>query len=534
MLKYFHNQAEPPSALWEERKKMKRTDYVPSFRELIESAPEKYGDKVFIRYRKGGEIADVRYSQLKSDTYAFCRMLRAEYPEKTHIAVFSRSCYEYIVAICGSMLSGNIIIPAAPDMNTADAAALIKQLDVTAVLYDSAIFTGIEEIKKECPAVANTLDLNETGVFERIYEKYSETSEFAALSDIEVDQDECALIISTSGTTGDRKGVMLSSAALVGNVFFTPYSDTITGSYDILSVLPLYHILCFVADFMGALKLGCTLCLNGDMRNLFENLKIFKPESMRIVPMIAQGILARVNGILAKNPGMDRNEAMASVTGGRLKVLLSGGAYLDPALSKAFASYGIFLRQGYGMSEAGCKVSVPDEDCDYESVGRLMNILDARIRDNEIQIDTPCRMIGYYKDEEATRAAFTEDGWLRTGDMGRLTEDGELFITGRVKNLIILSNGENVSPECIENRYRCHKLIKEVLVYAEKDMIIAEIFPDCEYAEHAGIENITAEIERITDELNMNALPSHTVAKFIVRTEPLEKTATGKIKRVRA
>lgn len=510
---------------------MKHKEYVPTLRELLDIAPEKFNDKTFISYKKGDEVIEVSFSRFRNDALAFCRKIRNEYPGRNHFAVFSKNSYEYIVSLFGIILSGNVIVPSAPDMSVADAVSMINNLDITAVLYENDFSPVLEKILEECDGIKYTLKIGEDAGFGEIYEKYSDSSCFAELSEIKTNPDDYCLIISTSGTTGDRKGVMLSEYALVGNVVYTPYSETITGAYKNLCVLPLYHILCFVADIIGPLKLGCTVCLNGSMRDLFANLLLFKPESMRTVPMIAQAILGRINAIIAKNPEMDKQEAVAQVTGGKLKVLMSGGAYLDPALCKAFDSFGIFLRQGYGMSEAGCKVTLPDEYCDIESVGRVMEILSVRIRDNEVQIDTPCVMKGYYKNEQATKDAFTEDGWLKTGDIGRLTEDGQLFITGRLKNLIILSNGENVSPEGIENRYRCHKIVKEVLVYAEKDMIIAEIYPDADVAEHSGITDIKAEINRITDELNLTALPSHTVAKVIIRNEPLPKTAIGKITR---
>ena len=267
------------------------------------------------------------------------------------------------------------------------------------------------------------------------------------------------------------------------------------------------------------------------MRDLFKNMLIFKPNQIRIVPLIAQGMLARIRAIQAKNPDLSPKEAAALVTGGNLDMLLSGGAHLDSALAKAFEPYGIFLRQGYGMSEASGKVTIPDLDCPVDCSGRLMSTVNARIVGGEIQLDTPGRMMGYYKRPEETAEVITEDGWLRTGDIGRIDENGLLYITGRLKNLIILSNGENVSPEGIENKYSANKLVAEVLVYAEKDTIVAEVFPNAEYAEAAGITDIKGAIEEYTDKLNETAAPSHVVAKVIVRDTPLEKTALGKIKR---
>jgi long-chain acyl-CoA synthetase len=277
--------------------------------------------------------------------------------------------------------------------------------------------------------------------------------------------------------------------------------------------------------------MGNTLCLNGQMRNLFANLLRYRPTAMRVVPMIAGAILGRIRAVHAKEPGLSPAEAAAKVTGGRLAWMLCGGAYLDPAIPAGFEEYGIRLRQGYGMSEAGCKVSVPDTEVSTASVGRVMNNCRVRIRGGEVQVLTPCRMIGYYKRPEATAAAFTEDGWLKTGDIGELTEYGELFITGRVKNLIILSNGENVSPEGIENRLRLEPLVAEALVYAVGDRIVAEIYPDAEYAAANGITDIRASLDAAVDRVNASARPSHTIAELIVRSEPLEKTSTGKIKR---
>ena len=141
-------------------------------------------------------------------------------------------------------------------------------------------------------------------------------------------------------------------------------------------------------------------------------------------------------------------------------------------------------------------------------------------------------MLGYYKRPEETAEVITEDGWLRTGDIGRIDENGLLYITGRLKNLIILSNGENVSPEGIENKYKENKLAAEVLVYSEKDVIVAEVYPDAEYAEAAKITDIKSILEDITDKLNETALPSHRVEKLIIRDVPFEKTSTGKIKRI--
>ncbi len=506
-----------------------QNDNVPTIRQLLDEAPVKFNDKPFIKFVRGGSVVEKTFSKVRADSLAFCRKIRDLCPDKAHIALVSKSSYEYITCLTGILVSGNVAIPVPPELSVEDAVKIFNDADVTAVLYEHEFAEKITSILPRCPTIRHTFDMGDVGGFEKIYEEYGETSVYAPLSEIAVDPQACALIIYTSGTTGDRKGVMLPTYALVKNTMYQPYSEFCVNDDVLLSVLPMYHIFCFVSDYIAPLSRGNTLCLNGEMRDMFNNMALFKPGTIRLVPMIAQALLNYIKGFAAKHPELSPREAAARVTGGELRWLLSGGAYLDPVLCKEFDKYGICLRQGYGMSEAGCKVAVPDDQISLESVGRVIDFCRARVRDGEIQVLTPCRMIGYYKKPEETAAMFTEDGWLKTGDAGIVTDYGELLITGRLKNLIILSNGENVSPEGIERQYKENLLVGEVQVYAERDRIIAEIFPDKAYAQQNGIADIPAALEAFTDELNLNALPSHTVAKVTVRDEPFPKNLSGKM-----
>ena len=502
---------------------------VPTIRQLLDEAPGKFNDKPFIRFIRDGSVRERSFSGVRADSLAFCRRIRDLCPEKAHIALVGKSSYEYITCLTGILVSGNVAIPVPPELSAENAERIFTDADVTAVLYEHEFAEKIAQVLPRCPGIRYTLDLGDVSGFEKIYRDYGEDSVYAPLSDVSVDPQACALIIYTSGTTGERKGVMLSTYALVKNTMYKPYSAYCVNDDVLLSVLPMYHIFCFVSDYLSPLSRGNTLCLNGGMREMFANLTLFKPGTIRLVPMIAQALLNYIKAFAAKHPELAPREAAARVTGGELRWLLSGGAYLDPVLCREFDRYGICLRQGYGMSEAGCKITVPDDAISLESVGRVIDFCRARVRDGEIQVLTPCRMIGYYKRPEETAAAFTEDGWLKTGDAGVVTDRGELFITGRLKNLIILSNGENVSPEGIERQYKENLLVNEVQVYAERDRIVAEVFPDLDHARQNGITDIPAVLEAFTDELNRTALPSHTVAKVTVRNEPFPKNLSGKM-----
>ena len=503
---------------------------LPTIRELLDSAPERFGERDFIRYVHKEEIVSRTFSEVREDSLAACRFLRSRFPARTHAAVLCKSSYAYIVWLTGLLVGDFVAVPIPPETPAKEAALIAADADCAVLFYDAGQEKKAAEVRALCPCLSDAVAVSDGGL-EELRNGYGEDSPYAPLSDVHADPEKEQVIIYTSGTTGEKKGVMLSGNALVGNVCVEAYDDVANRSDVMLSVLPLSHVFCFVSDYVYPLRNGNTVCLNGDMRDLFKNLRRFRPEQMRVVPTLAAALLARIRSVQARHPEMTPETAAAEVTGGNLKILFSGGAYLDPALCRAFDDYGIFLRQGYGMSEAGCKITVPDRKTPLESVGRLLNIVNVRVPDGEIQVDTPCRMLGYYKKPKLTEQAFTPDGWLKTGDLGYVTDDRVLFITGRKKNLIILGNGENVSPEAIERNYLASPLVAEVLVYAENGAITAEIYPDPETT--AGTEEaaLKTSLQSLTDRLNRAAPPGHAVAKLRLRTAPFEKTATGKVKR---
>lgn len=504
----------------------------PSVRELLDNGAEKYGDATFIKFIRDDKVEERSFKKVRSDSLAVCRWIRSLSEKRMHVAIIGKSNYEYITCLSGILVSGNVAVPFAPDISVEEAAELFERADIEMLLYEAEFAENAEKLKALCPFLKFAVNLGDLNEFDRIYSEYSEASEYAALSDIAVDKNACCVIIFTSGTTGVKKGVELSTLALVGNIMYHDYCTDIFLPNDVsMSVLPMYHIYCFSGDYIKNLKDGLQVCLNGSMMDLIKNLKIFEPKVVRVVPMIAQTLLQRVKAILARHPETSVKEAVTQVFGRNIKWLISGGAYLNPELIDEYEKLGIFLRQGYGMTEAGCRISVPDNTASRESVGRVTDVCEARIQNGEIQVKTPTVMLGYYKMPEETAKMFTEDGWLKTGDIGELTPDNQLFITGRVKNLIILSSGENVSPEAIEKKFADNQLVSEVLVYAENDRIVAEIYPDYEYAELEKIEDIQAELEKTVDRMNKTAKASHIVSEVRVRKEPLEKTGSGKIKR---
>ena len=228
---------------------------------------------------------------------------------------------------------------------------------------------------------------------------------------------------------------------------------------------------------------------------------------------------------------MPKEEIAKLAFGGRLKTICSGGAYLNPDYVEKFAEYGITILQGYGMTECAPVIS---NNLAWEnkvgSVGKLLPNCKGKVVDNEIWVKGSSVMMGYYKMPKETAEAL-EDGWLKTGDLGYIDEDNFVYITGRKKNLIILANGENVSPEEIENQIAKEELVKEIIVREKDKVIQAEIFPDYEYAEKNSISDISAKLQEMIDAYNSTAPVYKRVLNLVVRETEFEKNTSKKIKR---
>ncbi|MBQ9851185.1 MAG: AMP-binding protein [Clostridia bacterium] len=505
---------------------------IHTVRDLIDSSAERFGDKAFIKYLSGDEIIEKSFVTLRENSLALCRYIRSICPERMHIAVIGKTTYEYITALTGTLVSGNVFVPLAPNTSAEEAVMLFEDGDVTAIFYESAYEETAKKIVEQYDKLKVVVNMGDAAWFDDIYKRFGSDSEYAQLSEIELDPKACAAIIYTSGTTGVRKGVMLSSENLIANV---TYPEIELADDDVyLSVLPMHHIFCFSCDYFKPLLDGLTVCLNGEIANIGKNLAVFQPTTMRLVPMICETLIRKVNILHKRFPDLRPREVAEKVFGKNIRWIAVGGAYLGPGLVAEYEKYGIMLRQGYGMTETSPKITTADfSDFCKDSSGKIIkSICDVRIVDGEIQVKGASVMMGYYKKPEATAEVFTEDGYLRTGDLGRFSPDGShLYVIGRSKNLIILSNGENISPEEIEKKFADEKVIKEIIVSAENDRIVAEIFPDTDFAAALGIEDIEAYLKEKIKEANKGEKVEREIASLKIRETPFPKTTTGKIKR---
>ena len=340
---------------------------------------------------------------------------------------------------------------------------------------------NVGEVMANCPKIKHAVDLSDENFFAGIYEKYSAASEYAPLSDYEVDPDKCAVIIFTSGTTGVKKGVMLSTNALVGNIMYKEYINIFSERTSTLSVLPMHHIYCFSGDYLKNLCDGVQVCLNGNLSDIVPNLERFEPNAMRVVPMIAQHLLQRIKITAAKNPDITPAEAAKIVLGKNLNWIVSGGAYLDPLLVEEYDKLGIMLRQGYGMTEVSSAATIAAGNVTKPGsvgipmVNTVVSIFEPGTETElpigqrgEICICTPTAMKGYYNKPEETAYLLRRhaDGqlWAHTGDIGYMDEDGFVYLDARIKRIIIRHDGFKVFPSMIENVISRHPAVHQCCV----------------------------------------------------------------------
>ena len=360
------------------------------------------------------------------------------------------------------------------------------------------------------------------------------------------DVDQLATIVYTSGTTGGSKGVMLTQANMLADInqgcrYFDPEGPS-------LSVLPWHHMFGLVVALMMLVNWRSTVFINTGLKYLLPDFQESKPVTTMMVPLHIQTFhkmvmeTARKEGKLKKlrfamklslllyKLGIDvRAKLLKDVRkpfGGALKYILVGGAALDPFYEREFRAWGIDLIVAYGATE--CSPGIACNRNHYHrdgSVGLMVLDCEARIADDgEVLIRGPIVMQGYWHDEEATKAAL-KDGWYCSGDLGHVDADGFVYLTGRKKNLIILSDGENVSPEALEAKIGLIEGVSEVLVYQEGDEIAAEIFPD---ERRMGDQaHFDAQIAKFNESLP----PAQRSRRVVLRDKEFPKNTSRKILR---
>lgn len=508
-----------------------RVKEVKNIRELITEAAKAYTDGVAYRYMENREMVEKTFTQIKQDSDAFGRTLERLGMVGKHVAVIGPTSYEYLVTYFGTTSSGSVIVPIDKELPKEEIVDLLNRADISVFVYDEQYADLLEMVKESCPEVEYFIHMRKEGSDPGVLSLRGCLEENQGEYEKEINPEALCAILYTSGTTGKSKGVMLSHKNLIHNAICVDMR--VPREAVMLTILPIHHAYCFNCDILLGMHNGSTVCINDSIRHLVRNLKRFTPDIILLVPMILESMYYKLNEASKASPEIPKPLIAQAALGGKLKTIYCGGAYLNPKYISGFREFGIQVLQGYGMTESAPRIS-----CNYswlskdESVGQLLPGVEVKIVENEIWVKSESVMMGYYKNPEATAETIVE-GWLRTGDLGYVDEERFVYINGRKKNLIILSNGENISAEALENKLYEAPLVAEVLVYGENNLITAEIYPNQEYKEQAGIKDCQVALQEIMDEINKNVPLYKRIHTIKVRETPFEKTTSKKIKRAR-
>lgn len=496
-----------------------------TLKQLVYNAETLYGDEIFLREYINKQFRDTSFRQFRKACDDIAVWIQKHFTEKTHIALVGATSFEYLSAWFGVQCSGNVSVPLDTNNNPENIADELARSDSKMVFIDDKHVKDVPMFRERCPQIEYYVHLHkQTEGMLYLADMAAENAGQKPTGD--VSEDDLAAILFTSGTTGVSKGVMLTHANLIDNTTCTPEDDY--HGMKLMTVLPIHHVFCFTIDILHSLWNGVTVCVNDSLFHIAKNLKVFEPDYCTFVPMIASTILGKMQQAAKKIP---LKKMIAHETfGKKFKGIFAGGAYLSPDIIKGYKEFGIDISQGYGMTECSPRICTGIMNSPHpDSVGKIVRGCEVKIVDGEIWARSKSVMKGYYKNPEETANTLTEDGWLKTGDLGHKDDDGYLYITGRKKNLIILSNGENVSPEEIENKFLSFRPIKEMVVFEDNQVITAMIYPDPDYKS----KDIQAEIRKKIDEVNDKMRSEMRIVNVIFRDHEFVKTASRKIIRAR-
>ena len=506
-----------------------------SFYEMLLSVHTLYKDRIAIKYRKEDQIKEISYLELIGNICNIYNYYKNNKIKDVNVGIIAESRYEYIPIYLGTVLS-NVIAPIDREITESRLSDLLKKFDIKVLFYTNKTKSKVFEASDGLSIKLINIDED----FEDIIFNKSDIDEM--FEDIKaVSKDKFSTLAFTSGTTSEGlKGAMLSQYNIVSNLCAAHKSNDLKG--PLLSILPMNHTYGFNPGILTAIYKGITICINMDLKHFQKDLKEYNPYYIGSVPLVVEGVyknilaevkrrkkeklfftMIKVSNFLLKLKIDIRHILFGNILCKNLRLFVSGGASLDESYIQKYNEIGIKILNGYGLTECSPLVSVNRDICNVTgSVGTIIEGVSVKIaKDNEILVKGPNVMLGYYKDEKATEEAMT-NGYYKTGDLGYI-KNNALYITGRKKNLIILPNGKNFSPEEIEEKLLQVKYIKECVVYSNKHKdtfkIIAKIFLEEQN------ENLAEDIGKINSDLPYYMR----IDEYEIIDEEFEKTSTKKI-----
>jgi len=491
------------------------------------------------------------------------------------IAIIGKNNSHWCIAFLATITYGAIIVPILQDFTPGDVHHIINHSESVFLFTSDAIWDHLEEDK-----LLNIRGIFSLSNFRCLYQRDGEaiqhfinclgdnfskayphgfTEENVQYADIP--NTNLILINYTSGTTGFSKGVMHNGNSLAGNVTFGIRSKLLQRCENVLSFLPLAHAYGCVFDFLTGVAVGAHVTLLGKAPSpkiMFKAFQEIKPNLIITVPLVIEKIYKNIVLPIINKRAMKMaltipmlneqiytqiRKRLVDALGGNFKEVIIGGAAINPEVEEFFHRIKFPFTVGYGMIECAPLISYSWwEDFVPTSSGKIIDIMEARIsreehRTNnigEIQVRGENVMMGYYKNEAATKEVFTEDGWLRTGDLGIMDSDGNIYLRGRSKTVILGSNGQNIFPEKIEFLLNNLPFVQESLVIERNRKLVALVYADYEALDSVGLnhpENIKAIMDENLKSLNSQLASYEQVNNIQLYPAEFEKTPKRSIKR---
>jgi len=560
---------------------------VTDIKDLLKKTGELYGDKPAYKFKTDvpGEYRTILHKEVREmvDNLGTSLMSLLDLKDK-RIAVISENRYEWEVAYFSVVAGTGIVVPLDKALPENELESLIRRSEVEAIFYSRPYENILKKLAKDGTVALKHLicfdaEDHEDGVysFKELIEKGKELRRIGVRSfvDAKVDAEKMTIMLFTSGTTSQSKAVALSQKNICANlmamkniVYNMDYTDTF------LSVLPVHHVFECSAGFMLAMYLGASTAFCTGLRHIVEDLRDYQVSFMVCVPALYELMYKGILGNLKKAGKYDavmqlveahKNDTMAekaaifkdihAIFGGHVKLFVSGAAALDINVERGYRNFGINLIQGYGLTEASpvvCANFYANKDDDkhvYGSIGKVVFNGEAKI-DNpddeglgELLYRGPNVMLEYYGNKEATEETL-KDGWLHTGDLCTMDENGYIFIKGRKKSVIVLKNGKNIFPEEMEGLVNKIEGVNESMIYSflNKDAVdendikigVEVVYNKDIMKEMYNVEDENDIYEIINNkvkEINKTMPAYKAIRNLIITEEPIIKTTTGKIKR---
>ena len=552
----------------------------PTLPEMFAITMSRYPDRSCLTIYEPDRIS-LTYRETRERVVQVARNLRSlGIGHGSKVAVSGKNSPEWAVAYLAALEAGAVVVPIDYQLSIPEMDNLIRASDAEVLFIDEEKLAELTKNWKGKLKAVYSLARGKPGY---IYDLPA-PAEKDLPPLVPAREEDLAAILFTSGTMGQPKGVMLSHRNLVADCYLAQGNMNIYSTDVFYALLPIHHSYTMLAVFIEALSVGAELVFGKRLvvKQIFKDLKDAKVTMFLGVPMLFNKIIAGVlkgirekgflvSGIMSclmaisgfekkvfgNNPGKRLFGAVLDKVSLRTnRICISGGGPLAPAVFKKYNQLGIDFVQGYGLTETSPIIALnPIYAYRETSVGKVLQRTEMKIMNpdengiGEILVKGPMVMMGYYNMPEATASAFTEDGWLKTGDLGYLDADNYLYLTGRAKNMIVTEGGKNVYPEEIENRFQLFDEVEQVMVCGyeldkatRSEGIEARLYPSQALlptegsdggtgAATAAWKDIEARMREIVDEVNQKLLPYQRITKLTVLREPMEMTTTKKVKR---